>query len=170
LDSSAYLPRLATRWEQVDSLTLRFHLRTGARWRRIPVRAGDVAFSFAAYADSALEAQAYDVLAGRVEATAPDDSTVLIRFREPDPEQWFDATWHVRVLPRHRWDSLPISQWSTDTASARLVGSGAYRLGDWVKGRSLTLHRATPAPAASIQRIVWRLPGAGCSAQPAAEP
>jgi peptide/nickel transport system substrate-binding protein len=160
LDSSAYLPRLAVRWERIDSLTLRFHVREGARWHDgTPVSAADVAFSFAAYADSALAAQAYDALAGRVTASAPDDSTVLIRFREPDPEQWYDATWHVRVLPRHLWESVPIAQWSTDTASARLVGSGAYRLVDWVKDKSLTLERTTNAPAASIQRIVWRFTG-----------
>ncbi len=160
LDSSAYLPRLASRWERVDSLTLRFHLREGARWQDgTPVSAGDVLFSFAAYADSALEAQAYDVLAGRVAAAAPDDSTVLIRFREADPEQWYDATWHVRVLPRHLWDSIPVSRWSADTASARVVGSGPYRLTEWVKGRSLTLERAGGGPAPEIHRIVWRFVG-----------
>ena len=160
LDSSAYLPRLATRWDRVDSLTLRFHLRESAQWQDgTPVSAGDVVFSFAAYADSALEAQAYDALAGRVEAAAPDDSTVLIRFREADPEQWYDATWHVRVLPRHLWDSIPVSRWSADTASARLIGSGPYRLTERVKGGSLTLERAAGGPGPEIQRIVWR--GAG---------
>lgn len=160
LDSSAYQPQLATRWERVDSLTLRFHLRPQARWHDgAPVRASDVAFSFGAYADSALEAQAHDALAGRVAASAPDDSTVLIRFREPDPEQWYDATWHVRVLPRHLWESLPIAQWSADTASARLVGSGRFRLVEWAKGRTLTLQRVSSGPESPIQRIVWRFAG-----------
>jgi peptide/nickel transport system substrate-binding protein len=160
LDSSALRPRLATRWERVDSLTLRFHLRAGARWQdATPVTAQDVTFSFAAYADSALEAQALEVLAGRVTASAPDDSTVLIRFREPDPEQWYDATWHVRILPRHLWNAIPRDQWTADTSLARLAGSGPFRLRQWIKGRSLTLEREPARSGASVQRIVWRFAG-----------
>ena len=33
IDPSAYRPALASRWERVDSLTWRFHLRPGARWQ-----------------------------------------------------------------------------------------------------------------------------------------
>jgi hypothetical protein len=158
LDSSALTPRLASRWERVDPLTLRFHLRSGARWHdSVPVTAADVAFSFGAYADSALDAQARAVLAGRVTATAPDDSTVLIHFAAPDAEQWYDATWHVRVLPRHVWDSIPTGRWAESMTEARLVGSGPYRLSGWVKGQTLTLERTALAEgAAAIRRLVWR--------------
>lgn len=161
LDSSAYLPGLAARWERVDSVTLRFHLRAGARWHdSVPVTAGDVAFSFAAYADSSLEAFARAVLAGRVSVTAPDDSTVLIRFQQPDPEQWYDATWHVRILPRHLWDSIPRTRWSADTSTGRLVGSGPYRLRTWIRNQTLTLERAAGgAEAPAIGRVVWRFAG-----------
>lgn len=158
LDSSALAPRLASRWERVDSVTLRFHLRSGARWQdSVPVTASDVAFSFEAYADSALDAQARPVLAGRVSATAADDSTVLIHFARPDAEQWYDATWHVRILPRHVWDSIPRARWASAAPSAGLVGSGPYRLGGWTRGQTLTLERtALGAGAATIPRLVWR--------------
>jgi peptide/nickel transport system substrate-binding protein len=158
LDSAALSPRLAARWDRMDSLTLRFHLRQGARWHdSIPVTAADVVFSFEAYADSALDAQARSTLAGRISASAADDSTVLIRFAAPDPEQWYDATWHVRVLPRHLWDSIPRARWAETPAELRVVGSGPYRLGGWVKGQSLTLERDPgDAAAPSIARIVWR--------------
>jgi len=159
LDSSAYQPRLAVRWERVDSLSLRFHLRPGARWHDgAPVRAADVAFSFAAYADSGLEAQAQEAVS-RIAATAEDDSTVLLRFRAPDPEQWYDATWHVRVLPAHVWDSIPRARWAADTSSARLVGSGPFVLREWIKGQSLTLARVPAQPNQTIQRVVWRFAG-----------
>ncbi|HTL04995.1 MAG TPA: peptide ABC transporter substrate-binding protein [Gemmatimonadales bacterium] len=159
LDSSAYRPRLAVRWERVDSLTLRFHLRPGARWQDdAPLTAGDVVFSFGAYADSALEAQAGPAVE-RVRASAPDDSTVLLRFPAPDPEQWYDATWHVRILPRHLWDSIPRARWAADTATARLIGSGAFRLSEWRRGQSLTLVRRPGVEDAAIQRVVWRFAG-----------
>ncbi len=33
IDSAAYQPRLASKWERIDSLTWRFHIRPGARWQ-----------------------------------------------------------------------------------------------------------------------------------------
>jgi peptide/nickel transport system substrate-binding protein len=160
LDSSALQPRLATRWERVDPVTLRFHLRRGARWQdSVPVTAADVVFSFEAYADSALDAQARPVLAGRITATAQDDSTVLIRFAAPDPEQWYDATWHVRVLPKHVWDSIPRGRWAGTPAESRVMGSGRYRLGGWVKGQTLTLERNGSAEEVPIGRVIWRFAG-----------
>ncbi|HEV8151090.1 MAG TPA: peptide ABC transporter substrate-binding protein [Gemmatimonadales bacterium] len=160
LDSSLYQAGLAERWERVDSLTLRFHLRQGALWHDgVSVTAGDVVFSFVAYADSSLDASARQALAGRLSASAPDDSTVLIRFRAPDPEQWYDATWHVRILPRHVWDSIPRSRWSSDTSVVHLIGSGPYRLEQWVKGQSLALERASKDSPPTIQRVIWRFAG-----------
>lgn len=158
LDSAALAPRLAVRWERVDPVTLRFHLRPGARWHdSVPVTASDVAFSFEAYADSTLDAQARLTLAGRVSATAENDSTVLVNFTAPDAEQWYDATWHVRILPRHVWDSIPRARWSEIPADAHVVGSGPYRLAAWVKGQSLTLEQALQGNGApQIRRLVWR--------------
>jgi peptide/nickel transport system substrate-binding protein len=161
VDSAGYRPGLAARWERVDPVTLRFHLRPGARWQDgVPVSAADVVFSFTAYADSSVDAPARASIAGRVMASAENDSTVLVRFRAPDPEQWYDATWHVRILPRHIWDSIPRARWSADTASAHLVGSGPYRLVARVKSQSLTLERADPRAAApAIRRVIWRFTG-----------
>jgi peptide/nickel transport system substrate-binding protein len=161
VDSSEYRPGLAARWDRVDSVTLRFHLRPGARWHDgAPVSAADVVFSFGAYADSAVDAPARPSIAGRMSASAENDSTVLVRFHAPDPEQWYDATWHVRILPRHVWDSIPRARWSADTAAAHLIGSGPYRFVSRIKGQSLTLERderRTPRPA--IRRVIWRFTG-----------
>ena len=69
IDSTAYRPGLAVRWERVDSLSWRFHLRPGARWHDgRPVTAEDVVFSFEAYADSAVNAVARSQVAGRMTA------------------------------------------------------------------------------------------------------
>ena len=158
IDSSAYRAGLASRWERIDSVTLRFHLRPGAHWHDgVAVTSQDVVFSFEAYADSVLDASSRDLLAGRVVASALDDSTVDIRFREPDPEQWYDATWHVRVLPRHIWFPVPTSAWASDTSSDRLIGSGPFRLGARSAAQSLTLERADSSlSTGEIRRVVWR--------------
>ena len=55
IDPAAFRPALAERWDRIDSLTLRFHLRKNARWQDgQPVTAGDVVFSFEAFSASAM--------------------------------------------------------------------------------------------------------------------
>ena len=160
IDPSSYRQGLAQRWERVDSLTWRFQLRPGARWHDgRPVTADDVVFSFEAYSDSTLDAPARSHLASRARATADDSATVRISFSEPSSEQLYDATYHVRVLPRHIWDSIPRQRWSADTVLAHLVGSGRYHIQDWQRGRFLILvadstRGADEAPA--VRKAVWR--------------
>ena len=160
LDPAAYRPRLAERWEQIDSLNWRFHLRPEARWHDgRPVTADDVAYSFEVFADSALDAPARSYLAGRLRAVAEDSATVRISFTEPSPEQLYDATYHVRIMPRHVWASIPRDQWAADTAVAHLVGSGPYRVLDWKRGQFLTLAADSAASGRerpAIRRAVWR--------------
>ena len=82
-----------------------------------------------------------------------------VTFTEPSPEQLYDATYHVRIMPRHIWASIPRDQWPADTAVAHLVGSGPYRVRDWRRGQSLTLiadSAATEGTRPAIRRAVWR--------------
>jgi peptide/nickel transport system substrate-binding protein len=157
IDPTAFRPALATSWEPVDSLTWRFHLRPGALWHdSVSVTASDVVFSFAAYADSTLETAAASALAG-VTVLAADSATVLIHFPRYSPEQLYDATWHVRILPMHIWSAMPPASWPSDTSLAHLVGSGPYRVSSWVRGTTITLDAdPTWQPAPAIRRLVWR--------------
>ena len=162
IDPESYRPGLAKEWERIDSLSWRFRLRPGARWHDgRPVTADDVAFSFDAFTDSTLDAVARGYLAGKVRAAAEDPTTVRISFSQPSPEQLYDATYHVRILPRHVWDSIPRSRWAADTSLAHLVGSGPYRVQNWDRGRFLTLVADTGAgrkngDLPAIRRAVWR--------------
>ena len=147
IDTSAYRPGLAQRWERIDPLTWRFHLRPAARWQDgRPVTADDVVFSFDAFSDSTLDAGARPYLAGRVHATAEDSATVRIGFSESSPEQLYDATYHVRVFPRHIWDSIPRQRWAADTGAAHLVGSGPYRVQEWQRDGSSPSWPTAPEP------------------------
>ena len=128
IDAESFRPALAERWERVDPLTWRFALRPEARWHDgRPVTADDVVFSFDSYADTALGAMAGSALEG-VRARAVDSATVEVRFPRPGTEQLYDATWHVRILPRHVWGDVPRDAWAADTSLARLVGSGGALL------------------------------------------
>ncbi len=158
IDTGAYRPALAAHWERVDSLTLRFHLRPGARWHDgEPVTAGDVVFSFESYADSVLDTPARASLAGQLQASAEDSSTVLVRFSRAYPEQLYDATWHVRVIPAHIWRWQERSAWGSDTAVAHVIGSGPWRMGAWQRGQSLTLVADTAGGRRTgVGTLLWR--------------
>jgi peptide/nickel transport system substrate-binding protein len=161
IDVGAYRPGLAERWERIDSFAWRFHLRPGARWHDgRAVTAPDVAFSFDAFSDSLLDAGARSYLAGRIRVATEDSLTVRITFTEPSPEQLYDATYHVRVFPRHIWDSIPRARWAEDTTLAHLVGSGPYHVQGWQRGRFLILVADSASAAREqtpdIRRVVWR--------------
>jgi peptide/nickel transport system substrate-binding protein len=158
IDASAYQPALAERWERLDSLRWRFHLRPGARWHDgRPVTSEDVRFSFEAFSDSSLRSVALPYLAGKVEVVPEDSATFTLRFAAPSPEQLYDATYHVRVLPKHVWEAVPRASWAADTSVSRLVGSGPFRVERWERGQFLAL-AADPAAAdpPGLRRILWR--------------
>jgi peptide/nickel transport system substrate-binding protein len=158
IDTSAYRPGLAASWSRVDSVSWRFYLRPGARWHDgRPVTASDVVFSFEAYADSTVDALARSYVAGRVTATAEDSATVLVKFKEPGPDQLYDIGYHVRIIPKHIWGSIPTSAWPADTSLAHVVGSGPFRLAGWTRGQLLTLVADSAASDhPDIRRLIWR--------------
>jgi peptide/nickel transport system substrate-binding protein len=158
IDTTAYRPALAASWERLDSLTWRFHLRPGARWQDgRPVTSEDVQFSFEAFSDSALGSVARPYLTGKVEVIPEDSAMFLIRFTEPSPEQLYDATYHVRVIPKHVWASVPRASWAPDTSTVRLVGSGPFALERWQRGQFLILTAdSTAGNRHGIRRAIWR--------------
>jgi peptide/nickel transport system substrate-binding protein len=161
VDPFAFVPRLASRWERLDSLTWRFHLRADARWQDgAPVTSEDVRFSFEAFADSLLDAPARPYLANRVRVEIEDPRRLRIRFAEPSPEQLYDATFHVRIIPAHLWAGVPREVWAADTAQARLIGSGPYRLREWKRGHYAILEADSLSPRPPrIRRLIWRFAG-----------
>jgi peptide/nickel transport system substrate-binding protein len=157
VDPTAFDPGLAVKWERIDSLGWRFELRPNARWQDgKPVTPDDVRFSFQAFVDTALGEPAGVQLAGVV--AEPDGPTaVRVRFPRPHPEQLFDATYYVRVLPRHVLDPIERSAWGGDSSIAQLIGSGPFRVREWRRGQSLILERTAPVTdPGGINRLVWR--------------
>jgi peptide/nickel transport system substrate-binding protein len=158
IDANAYRPALAASWVRVDSLAWRFHLRPGARWQDgRPVTAEDVRFSFEAFGDSLLDAPARPYLAHRITVVPEDSASVLVRFAEPSPEQLYDATYHVRIIPSHIWSATPPASWPSDTSVAHLVGSGPYRIAEWKRGEYVRLVADSPATSPpAVRQAIWR--------------
>ena len=159
---SGFQPQLADRWAWTDSLTLAFHLNARARWQDgTPVSAGDVAFTFSAYADSILDAADRINLARIASVTAPDSATAVFRFRQRYPEMFFDAVYYLRILPAHLLRNTPLRDWRSTAFGRAPVGDGPYRFVRWDPGRSLELDADSSffLGRPHIRRLVWRFAG-----------
>ncbi|MGD0993824.1 MAG: peptide ABC transporter substrate-binding protein [Gemmatimonadales bacterium] len=159
---SGFEPLLADRWDWADSLTLRFHLNPRARWQDgRPVTAADVAFTFAAYTDSVLDAADRINLVRIASVTAPDSATALFRFRQRYPEMFYDAVYYLRILPEHLLRDLPRSQWRNAAFGRSPIGDGPYRFVRWDPGQSLELAADSTffLGRPHIRRLIWRFAG-----------
>lgn len=135
-----FVPQLAQHWEWDDPKTLVFHLDPRARWRDgMGVTANDVAFTFNAYADPAVGSNARSALQRITSVTARDSLTVVFRFRQPYHEMFFDAVYHMHVLPAHLLAQVPRNEWHTAAFGSAPVGDGPYRFAALKVGESVEL-------------------------------
>jgi peptide/nickel transport system substrate-binding protein len=167
-----FVPRLAQRWDwSPDSLSIAFHLDPRARWHDgVPVRSNDVRFTYRIYADTAAGIDATTQIAQIDSVTAPDSLTARFWFKRRYPEQFFDATYQMLILPEHLLGAVKLADLRTSAFGRHPVGDGRFRFGSWSPGTSLTLiadtanyrGRATldrvlitisPTPAAAIAKL-----------------
>ena len=159
---AGFVPQLADRWTWVDSLTLAFHLNPNARWQDgVSVTARDVAFTFAAYADTALGSPFRADFAQIASVTAEGPGVVVFRFRTRSPEMFYDAVYHLWVLPAHLLDTVPLGRWGSAAFGRAPVGDGPYRLARWTSGESLELDADSAffLGRPHLRRLLWRFDG-----------
>lgn len=157
---SGFEGRLARSWTYVDPLTIAFSMDPNARWADgTPVTAHDVAFTFELYRDTLINSPAASLLEPIESVTAMGDSVAMIRFGRTYPEQFFDATQHMRILPRHLLDSIPRTELRTHQFTRDPVGNGPYRLSRWEPGEFLELRADTAffLGRPGLRRIIWRI-------------
>ena len=154
-----FQPQLAERWEWADSVTLVFHLDPRARWQDgRAVTATDVAFSFDAYNDPAVNSPFRAGVRAISAVTARDSLTAVFRFRKRYPEMFFDAVFHLRVLPAHLLRPIPRDQWSSAAFGRKPVGDGPYRFVSWKAGEQLELAADSTffLGRPHLRRVIWR--------------
>ena len=159
IDTAAYRPALADRWERVDSLAWRFHLRPGARWQDgRPVTAEDVRFSFEAFGDSVIEAPARPYLAHRITRDRRGlghGASSGSRSRPPSSSTTRPIT--CGSSPVTSGPRRPAASWSADTSVAHLVGSGPYRVAEWKRGEYVRLTAdSASGRGPPIRQAIWR--------------
>ena len=159
IGDAGFVPQLAARWEWTDPLTLVFHLDPRARWQDGQgVTAADVAFTFDAYTDSAVNAPDRSTLTHIAAVTAQDSLTAVFRFRDRYPEMFYDATYHMRILPAHLLRDVPRESWRTAAFGRAPVGDGPYRFVRWTPGQTVELaaDSAFFLGRPHLRRLIWR--------------
>ena len=154
-----FQPRLAERWEWDGPVTLVFHVDPRARWQDgRAVTAADVVFTYDVYTDSLVSSPFRSSLRLISAVTARDSLTAVFRFRERYPEMFYDAVYHMRILPGHLLRSLPRDQWRSAAFGRQPVGDGPYRFVSWKAGESLELAADSTffLGRAPLRRVIWR--------------
>jgi peptide/nickel transport system substrate-binding protein len=127
---SALTPRpyLAREWHwSEDRRGLSFALQPGVRWHDgAPTTARDVAWTLTTARDPATGYPRLGDLASLEAVSAPDDSTVVLRFRRPQ-ERFPDVLTDLAILPAHLLDTVPVARLRQAVWNERPVGNGPFR-------------------------------------------
>ncbi|HEX9483347.1 MAG TPA: peptide ABC transporter substrate-binding protein [Gemmatimonadaceae bacterium] len=138
---NGFTPQLAERWEWTpDSLSIAFHINPHAKWHDgQPVRAADVRYSFNLVRDPALGSPAAPLLTNIDSISVRDSLTAVAWFKRHLPEQFYDLTYQVQIVPEHVLSNTPAGQLKTAEVARRGIGSGRFKLARWDAGSRIEL-------------------------------
>jgi peptide/nickel transport system substrate-binding protein len=159
LGDIGFKPQLAQRWEWApDSLSIVFHLNPKAKWHDgQPVRASDVRFSLNLIKDPALGSPVALYVTNIDSISVRDSLTAVAWFKRHTPEEFYDLTYQVVVLPEHILGNTPVAQLKTADVGRRGIGSGRFRLARWQPGQRIEIVADTGnyRGRAKLDRIVF---------------
>lgn len=153
-------PYLARAWEWTpDRRRLTFHLQTVVRWHDgRPTTARDVAWTLEAARDPATGYPRANDLTALDSASAPDDSTVVLRFRVPQPG-FPDLLTDLAILPAHLLDTVSHARLRQAAWNDTPVGNGPFRFVShepnrrWVFAADTSFPKALGGPP-RLQRFI----------------
>jgi microcin C transport system substrate-binding protein len=126
-----------------DFSSVTYRLRPQAKWHDgAPVTPDDVIFSFNAYKQHSPRLSAYYQHVTKVEKTGEHE--VTFTFDSPGNREMPQIVGEFSVLPKHWFEGVDSSGKPRDIAATTLeppLGNGAYRIKDFVPGRSVTYER-----------------------------
>lgn len=133
-------PGLARAWEASDDgLRYRFSLQEGVRWHDgTPFSAADVVFSFAKFLPDT-NPRARAILANVASVSAPDAATVQVEMKQPFAAflSGFVPS-SLPIVPRHIYEG---TDFRTNPANQRPVGTGPFMFKEWQRGQYIQLVR-----------------------------
>ncbi len=126
-----------------DYSSVTYRLRAEAKWHDgKPVTPDDVIFSLDAYRKNHPQLSAYYRHVTKAEKTGERDITFT--FDGPGNRELPQIVGQINVLPKHWWEGTDASGKKRDVSATTLeplLGSGAYRIKDFVAGRTVVFER-----------------------------
>jgi len=126
-----------------DFSSVTYRLRPQARWHDgKPVTAEDVVFSFEVQKKHSPQLAAYYRHVVKAEKTG--EREVTFRFDGPGNRELPQIVGQLAVLPKHWWEGADARGHKRDVSATTLeppLGCGAYRIKEFVPGRSITYER-----------------------------
>jgi peptide/nickel transport system substrate-binding protein len=161
LNDAGFTPRLSDRWTWApDSLSISFHINSRAKWHDgRPVRSSDVRFTFRSTTDSTLGSPIRALVSNIDSVTTPDSATAVFWFHARSPEQFYDATYQMHIMPEHIWGGIPPIAWRGSDPAKHPIGSGQYRFVRWIPRAAVEIvadtanYRGPPR----ISRVIWSI-------------
>ena len=143
------VPYYARAWRfSPDRRALTFSLATSLRWDDgAPTTARDVAFTLDAARDPATGFPRASDLAGVTAVAAENDSTVTVRFTNPQPH-FPSILCELPIVPAHRLARTPHGAMRADSFAVHPVGNGPFRFVRRIAGQRWELERRNDFPAA----------------------
>ncbi len=131
----SYYPLITQKVRYSDDYTwLELDINPNARFQDgVPITAKDVEFTFNKFMTEGVPQ--YRVYYKEIKSVkAVSDLTVRIEMAEPNREKMFSFAQSTRVLPEHFWKDKNFAE----PLSEPPVGSGAYKIGSYKTGQSIT--------------------------------
>jgi peptide/nickel transport system substrate-binding protein len=161
VDDAGFTPRLADRWTWgQDSLSIAFHIDSRAKWHDgVPVRSSDVRFTFESNTDSTLGSGVKALVSNIDSVTTTDSATAVFWFHARTPQQFYDATYQLPIIPEHIWRGIAPAAWRGSEPSKHPIGSGQYRFVRWVPRAvvELAADTANYRGAPKLSRLIWSI-------------
>ena len=133
------VPDLAASWRTTDPTHWEFKLRPGVKWQDgSPLTADDVVFSYQRARNVPNSPGSFLQFLKHVKTTtATDDHTVVIETDQPDPIL-LNEILNVWIVSRKNAENATTADYNSRKAA---VGTGPYRVVEWVPGDHITLER-----------------------------
>ncbi|WP_243371365.1 peptide-binding protein [Geotalea sp. SG265] len=129
-------PELAESWDiSADGLTITFHLRKGVTWHDgQPFTSRDVLYTYRVTIDPKTPTAYAENFKQVKKAEAPDAYTFRVTYSKPFAPAL--ESWSQAMLPAHLLEGKDITK---SELARHPVGTGPYRLKEWIAGQQLVL-------------------------------